>query len=707
MDRPSAQTEGAAPFRDAAAYLTDIYQRSVLVLDVLRKRGNIYLDHIRSGQPPVLQFDYETIRSGRDQPRPVNYDLVRIIPDPAEPARSDRRPVVIIDPRAGHGPGIGGSKRDSEVGFALKNGHPVYFILFHPEPMRGQTLADVEAAEAEFIAEVARRHPDVGDPAVIGNCQAGWAVALLGAGRPELTGPMVLSGAPLSYWAGVRGRNPMRYRGGTVGGIWITSLLTDIGNGTFDGAHLVANFEDLNPANTYWKKRYNLFANVDTEEKRFLDFEKWWSGYFLMTAEEIRFIVDRLFVGNQLQDGTLALSEGQRVDLKNLEDPVLVLASEGDNITPPQQALNWIIRTYGTVEEIKRCGQVIVYRVHEDVGHLGIFVSGRVARKEHREIIGSLELVEYLSPGLYEMVIEDTGKKAGITDYQVRFEERTIADLERYDDGTEDEAAFRPAAEISRTLDAYYQLFVSPWVRMAVTEPVAEATRQLHPLRTGRYLLSDLNPFLAPVTQLAEAIRADRRPVPADNPYFQVQELISDTIISAFDLYRDIRDDAVESAFYAIYDNPFIHALFPEPAPETPSAPSGERGRSPAPAANDGGYAEGAIRAMVAMAGADRILDRVELETYVEILREDPRLRDLTVPAFKARVKEQAGIIADDLDRAIATLPDLLPGDEERVDAINIAKRIAFSDGFFADEERILLNKLQEALGLEAQPEAQ
>ncbi len=705
MDRPSTSTEAASPFRAAAAYLTDVYQRNVLVLDVLRKRGNIYLDHIRSGQPPVLQFDYETIRSGRDQPRPVNYDLVRIIPDPAEPTRPDRRPVVIIDPRAGHGPGIGGSKRDSEVGFALKNGHPVYFILFHPEPMRGQTLADVEAAEAEFIAEVARRHPGVGDPAVIGNCQAGWAVALLGAGRPELTGPMVLSGAPLSYWAGVRGQNPMRYRGGTVGGIWLTSLLTDLGNGTFDGAHLVANFEDLNPANTFWKKRYNLFANVDSEEKRFLDFEKWWNGYFLMTAEEIRFIVDRLFVGNQLQDGTLALSEGNRVDLKNLEDPVLILASEGDNITPPQQALNWIIRTYGTVDEIKRHGQVIVYRVHEDVGHLGIFVSGRVARKEHREIIGSLELVEYLSPGLYEMVIEDTGKKAGITDYQVRFEERTIADLERYDDGTEDEAAFRPAAEISRTLDACYQLFVSPWVRMAVTEPVAEVIRQLHPLRTGRYLLSDLNPFLAPVAQLADSIRADRRPVSTDNPYFQVQELISDTIISALDLYRDIRDDAIESAFYALYDNPFLHAIFPEPEPLTPADPSGERRRSRPPAADDGGYAEGAIRAMVAMAGADRILDRVELETYVEILREDPRLRDLTVPAFKAKVKEQAGVVAADLDRAIATLPDLLPGDEERVDAINIAKRIAFSDGHFADEERILLNKLQEALGLEAQPE--
>jgi len=47
---------------------------------------------------------------------------------------------------AGNGPGIGGSKRDSEIGDALVQGHPVYFILFPPEPIPGQTLGDVEKA---------------------------------------------------------------------------------------------------------------------------------------------------------------------------------------------------------------------------------------------------------------------------------------------------------------------------------------------------------------------------------------------------------------------------------------------------------------------------------------------------------------------------------------------------------------------------------
>ena len=57
------------------------------------------------------------------------------------PPHEDSRPWVIIDPRAGHGSGIGGFKSESEVGVALKYGHPVYFVIFFPDPDQGQTIA--------------------------------------------------------------------------------------------------------------------------------------------------------------------------------------------------------------------------------------------------------------------------------------------------------------------------------------------------------------------------------------------------------------------------------------------------------------------------------------------------------------------------------------------------------------------------------------
>jgi hypothetical protein len=83
----------------------------------------------------VLAFDYDMVLDGRSLAKPANYALVRIKPTADHPPTDpNRRPFVVIDPRAGHGPGIGGFKIDSEVGIALKQGHPCYFVMFFPQP---------------------------------------------------------------------------------------------------------------------------------------------------------------------------------------------------------------------------------------------------------------------------------------------------------------------------------------------------------------------------------------------------------------------------------------------------------------------------------------------------------------------------------------------------------------------------------------------
>src|SRR5260370_39242019 len=71
--------------------------------------------HERAGKPPLLDFDYEIVLDARRSERPVNYALLRItryrdkcLEDCLDLAKP---PVMTVDPRAGHGPGIGGSKR--------------------------------------------------------------------------------------------------------------------------------------------------------------------------------------------------------------------------------------------------------------------------------------------------------------------------------------------------------------------------------------------------------------------------------------------------------------------------------------------------------------------------------------------------------------------------------------------------------------------
>ena len=396
-------------------YAVDVAQRSVLFLDTLRERGNNFIEHNQQGLPPLLHFDYETVLDGRKFERPVNYALVRIVPPEGVTVDAKRRPYIIIDPRAGHGPGIGGFKDDSQVGVALRDGHPVYFVIFFRDPEPGQTLPDVCAAEQQFVRKVRELHPDSAKPAIIGNCQGGWAAMMLAASDPDETGPIVINGAPMSYWGGAwqegEGDNPMRYCGGMLGGSWLASFTADLGNGIFDGAYLVENFENLNPANTFWDKYYNLFAKVDTESPRFLEFERWWGGFYLMNREEIEWITKNLFVGNKLWSGDTKAKGGKAFDLRDIKSPIILFASMGDNITPPQQAFNWVADIYGSTDEIKARGQVIVGLLHEDIGHLGIFVSGKVAKKEHAQIVSVLKSIELLPPGLYAMEIETNERR--------------------------------------------------------------------------------------------------------------------------------------------------------------------------------------------------------------------------------------------------------------------------------------------------------
>src|ERR1700739_4660447 len=327
-------------FASALEYLVDTGQRSVLFLDVMRQRGAQYREHLEETVPHVLNYEVELIADGRNLQRPVNYGLVRIKPPAGVEIDLARRPFVVIDPRAGHGPGIGGFKADSEIGVAMKAGHPCYFIGFMPEPMPGQTIEDIARAEGTLLGKVMALHPDAdGKPCVIGNCQAGWAVMILASLRPELFGPIIIAGAPLSYWAGVRGKYPMRYSGGLLGGSWLTAMTSDLGGGKFDGAWLVQNFENMNPSNTLWTKQYNVFSKVDTEADRYLEFERWWGGHVNLNAEEIQFIVDAVFIRDTLAAGRIKTSDGQKVDLRKIRSPIVVFCSKGDNITPPQQAL--------------------------------------------------------------------------------------------------------------------------------------------------------------------------------------------------------------------------------------------------------------------------------------------------------------------------------------------------------------------------------
>lgn len=685
MEAASGTADTGAPatpwdaMAGAAQYATDFAQRSVLFWDALRERGNNFVEHTRAGLPPVLHFQYEMVVDGRGLPQPVNYALVRIVPPQGVEVDDRLRPYVIIDPRAGHGPGIGGFKDDSQVGVALREGHPVYFVIFFPDPEPGQTMLDVCNAEKLFVQRVRELHPAAPKPAIVGNCQGGWAAMMLASANPDDTGPVVINGAPMSYWGGAweegEGDNPMRYAGGLLGGTWLASLTSDLGGGKFDGAWLVQNFENLNLANTYWDKYYHLFANADTEPPRFLEFERWWGGFYLMNREEIEWITRNLFVGNKLWKGGAGAGGEGLFDLRGMKVPIVLFASMGDNITPPEQAFNWVADVYGSTEEIKARGQVIVGLLHRDIGHLGIFVSGKVAKKEHAQIVEVMESIEALPPGLYGMQISERKGGDGAPVYEVRFEEKQLEDLtprlNRFQRA--DEKPFEAVAAVSDFNQRAYELFARPLVQSMATEFGGQLSRSFHPLRFQRWALSDLNPATWWIKPAAEMVRQQRKPLPATHPARQVEKRMSDLTSASLEYVRGVRDAVSEAQFFSLYGNLFSIYLADRDAPQDGAAAAQQDPRQlpvvkEALASIDhGGYAEATARAAYLLARKGEPLPLERLELRKELLTDYKHLLpEMPIDEARRVRGEQELIVRFEPEQAIATLPQLLPQRADR-----------------------------------------
>jgi len=708
-------------FADALAYATDAGQRLVLMLDALRQRAVQYEDHLSQPAPHVLDYEAELICDGRSLPQPVNYVLVRIVPPQGMVIDQTKRPFVIVDPRAGHGPGIGGFKADSEIGVAMKAGHPCYFVGFLPDAVPGQTIEHVAHAEAAFLEMVMARHPDAdGKPCVIGNCQAGWAVMILAALRPELFGPIILAGSPLSYWAGVKGQNPMRYTGGLLGGSWLTALTSDLGAGTFDGAWLVQNFENQNPANTLWSKQYNLYSKIDTEVERYLGFEKWWGGHVTLNAEEIQFIVDELFIGNRLACGEIRASDGTAIDLRNIRSPIVVFCSKGDNITPPQQALDWILDLYGSVDEIRSYGQTIVYAIHDKIGHLGIFVSAGVARKEHDEFASNIDFIDVLPPGLYEAVFEpkagtDANPDLVTGEWVMRCEARTLDDIRALGgNDLDDERRFATAARVSEINLSLYRALVQPWVKATAHPVVAQAMQAMHPLRLQYEMFGPKNPFLSWLDLAVSGVRQERQPVAEDNVFLKAQEAASAQIVNALDSWREMVERMSEQTFRSIYGAPLLQSAVGIDTSSERRPRSAPKSRLHAEllakrieelragmAAGDTLHA--CVRALLYIGMARESADERSFEAIRRFREQGGSARRLTLSEFKSLAREQFFMLLIDQGEALRTLPDLLPPDsEERAAAFELVQRVATARGPLSGDPAERLDEIRTLFELAA-----
>ncbi|CAB3772297.1 DUF3141 domain-containing protein [Paraburkholderia humisilvae] len=693
------------PVADWPEYLVDACQRGILFLDLLRRRGDEEVEMTSRPMATVLSFDHDVIMDGRLLPRPINYALSRILPPPGVLTDLKKRPVVVVDPRAGQGPGIGGFKTESEIGDALSAGHPVYFIGFGAEPAPGQQFLDVVEGQVSFFEKVVALHPDTPRPFAIGNCQAGYQTLMVAILRPDLFGPCLVAGSPMSYWQGVRGKNPMRYSGGLLGGSWLTAMTGDLGNGKIDGTGLILNFDMLNPANWLWGKQYEVYTHVDTDADRYLGFEKWWGDFIQLNGDELQFLVDNLFIGDKLARNQIQSRNGTVFDLRSVTSPIIVFTSMADNISPPPQTLGWILDLYQDVDDIRATGRTIVYCVNQQIGHLAIFVSAKVGAKEDEEFIQMMDIIDCLPPGLYEMVISprpsDVPASGFVTGQWIsRFEARSFDDIRALGrNSPEDDRAFAAVARLSELNLSIYRSFMQPFVRALASQPGASLAQALNPLRLSYTAFADSHPWMKPVQAMAASVNAMRQPVAADNPFLAAQTQVSEQITAGLDAYRVARDQLEEQMFFGFYGSPLVQALLGitesselRPLPDISAEQAAAR-RAQAVAyeakLQTGGFDEALTRAVLYVTAAERSIDE-RCALALNVARR--KLMHLPLAGFKALVRDQFFVLQLERERAVEVIASLVPAALERKELMKQVHAIidAGDSPCLAESERLM-----------------
>ena len=502
-----------------------------------------------------------------------------------------------------------------------------------------------------------------------------------------------------------------------LGGSWLTALSGDLGKGRFDVANLVANFESLDPANTFFEKPYNVYANVDTEAERFLDFETWWGSPVLMNQSEIQWIVDNLFIGNRLTSGELQTSDGMRVDLRNIRSPIVVFCSWGDNITPPQQALGWITDIYRDDADLIASGQTIIYSLHETVGHLGIFVSGKIATKEHDEFVSSMDMIEFMPPGLYEAVIDEVGAdmaNRGLVEGRLfRLVPRTLEELQAIvQNSPEDDLKFAAVDRVSNINRRLYETFAAPVVQSVTPPSFGDWAQKLHPNRLRFSIFSDENPLMRGLAEAADKVREDRQPASEDNFFAEAEKQLAATISASLSAMGKARDAMTEQVFHLTYGSPLLQALVgldPKGQPakrkirrEGPREQAKANRRKELEARFDeGGAVEAALRSVAYVRlGEGGGADERGFAILKELQAAQPAGKALSLAELRQVLREQYLLLRLDEKRAIEALPKLLPqAVEERAATLGAVRRMVLAKGNLTAEGSKRLARIEKLFG--------
>jgi hypothetical protein len=199
---------------------------------------------------------------------------------------------------------------------------------------------------------------------------------------------------------------------------------------------------------------------------------------------------------------------------------------------------------------------------------------------------------------------------------------------------------------------------------------LADWLAQWHPMRLS-YSWSSDHPMAQLIEGWAGVVRDNRRPVAPDNGFLAGQTMVSNMMVGALDTYRDARDRLQALSFDTIYGAPLVQAAMGV-APQDGRPPRHHPGDTPEHRAfvaeemahlsaelHEGGLLEAQLRAIFHVL---RTREQTDARRFEEArrLHIDMLPAGMTLPLFRALVREQAKLLRHDPDGAIAGIPELL-----------------------------------------------
>ena len=317
-----------------------------------------------------------------------------------------------------------------------------------------------------------------------------------------------------------------------------------------------------------------------------------------------------------------------------------------------------------------------------------------------------MDLIDLLPPGLYEAVITAVDDKVAHADlvqgdYLFTLESRSLDDIKALGgNDLEDDLRFATAARVSEINRGLYDAFLRPFVLRTVTEQGAALSRALHPHRLQYEVFSDKNPLMGPLAAAAQAVREDRHPVSANNPFLALERMASDTIVNTLNAWTYARDMLVESLFLNTYGSPLLQAAVGLRADPHAQRRRVARDLSREAAANrmaaelqqkldQGGLAEALLRALIHVRGPERTFDERGFRAFEEIRAAQPEAERMPRATLKSAMREQAFLMGLNEERALAAIPALLPDDARRRQAAKTALlRILGAKGELSEAEK-------------------